>query len=56
MQYEECTCYHTKDRHAGMLQHGYCTVPGCKCQKFTWARMLGKTTSKTDVTVPEKYD
>ena len=41
-----CTCGHTGDsfpdgsktQHAGMVGHGKCTMPGCNCVKFTWAR------------------
>jgi hypothetical protein len=37
-----CYCKHTGDgansEHAGVIGHGPCTVPGCKCAKFTWAK------------------
>lgn len=37
-----CTCGHLGDGHnsdhGGILGHGRCNVPGCKCTKFTWDR------------------
>jgi len=39
-----CVCGHSGDglnsQHATIIApgHAHCTVPGCQCQKFTWAR------------------
>ena len=39
-----CRCKHlgdgSKSEHAGLIGHGYCTVPGCRCQKFSWRRFI----------------
>lgn len=51
-----CTCGHVGDvtnntvlkktaesnqnQHGGFLGHGPCLVPGCSCEKFTWAAYL----------------
>jgi len=39
-----CTCSHTGDgtysQHYGVIGHGPCAVPGCKCIKFTWQRFI----------------
>lgn len=41
-----CSCSHEGDasvsnevttQHAGIVGHGRCMVPGCKCTKFTWS-------------------
>lgn len=37
-----CFCGHLGDgpnsSHAGPIGHGVCTVIGCRCQKFIWAK------------------
>ena len=39
-----CRCKHlgdgSKSEHAGLIGHGYCTVSGCRCQKFSWRRFI----------------
>lgn len=39
-----CLCKHlgdgSKSEHAGLIGHGYCTVPGCLCPKFSWRRFI----------------
>ena len=39
-----CLCKHlgdgSKSEHAGLIGHGYCTVPGCRCPKFSWRRFI----------------
>ena len=41
-----CTCGHTGDgpnsQHADSISHGHgrCTVEGCDCEQFTWARFV----------------
>jgi hypothetical protein len=49
-----CTCGHVGDvpsrsdrptkanDHIGLLGHGKCQVPTCKCDRFTWARFVTK--------------
>jgi len=39
-----CLCGHRGDgsaaKHAGLIGHGPCTVPGCTCPKFSWGRFI----------------
>lgn len=46
-----CYCGHTGDvelndevqgvsQHAGMVGHGKCLAPGCRCNKFTWSMYM----------------
>ena len=39
---ELCTCGHTQKAHAAHFApgHGPCTVPECKCAKYTWKQFI----------------
>jgi hypothetical protein len=41
-----CRCRHRGDgsasQHDGVIGHGACLVPGCGCEKFSWARFINE--------------